>query len=329
MVGHAAERGLEPDDAGSSSPGCGSTRPRQCRSRAAPCRWPPPPPRRRSTRRRCTRASHGFRVAPKSALSVTPFSANSGVVVFPEDHRAGRAEPRDHGTASSFGTRSANRRSATVGGPDARGVERVLHRERHAVEAARGRRRASPRPRPAAPRRARGPRSRRERVQRRVHALDPAEERPPTTSTGESVPGAKPREQVDGGEPGDLFGHVPGSSARHLAQKRRARQGRWLGRGRSPARTAATLVHFPRAFDPGANSRRHERRLDRVRYGFVIDHRKCIGCHACTVACKEENRRPARRLPHLGEVRREGRRSPTRGATSRCCAATTATTRRA
>ena len=29
-----------------------------------------------------------------------------------------------------------------------------------------------------------------------------------------------------------------------------------------------------------------------MRYGFVIDHRKCIGCHACTVACKEENRVP-------------------------------------
>jgi Fe-S-cluster-containing dehydrogenase component/formate-dependent nitrite reductase membrane component NrfD len=29
-----------------------------------------------------------------------------------------------------------------------------------------------------------------------------------------------------------------------------------------------------------------------VRYGFVIDHRRCIGCHACTVACKEENRVP-------------------------------------
>src|SRR2546427_8033732 len=28
------------------------------------------------------------------------------------------------------------------------------------------------------------------------------------------------------------------------------------------------------------------------RYGFVIDHRKCIGCHACTVACKEENQVP-------------------------------------
>jgi len=29
-----------------------------------------------------------------------------------------------------------------------------------------------------------------------------------------------------------------------------------------------------------------------VRYGFVIDNRKCIGCHACSVACKAENRVP-------------------------------------
>jgi Fe-S-cluster-containing dehydrogenase component/formate-dependent nitrite reductase membrane component NrfD len=29
-----------------------------------------------------------------------------------------------------------------------------------------------------------------------------------------------------------------------------------------------------------------------MRYGFVIDQRKCIGCHACTVACKEENAVP-------------------------------------
>jgi len=26
-----------------------------------------------------------------------------------------------------------------------------------------------------------------------------------------------------------------------------------------------------------------------MQYGFVIDHERCIGCHACTVACKSEN----------------------------------------
>jgi Fe-S-cluster-containing dehydrogenase component len=29
-----------------------------------------------------------------------------------------------------------------------------------------------------------------------------------------------------------------------------------------------------------------------VNYGFVIDNRKCIGCHACTVACKSEHNVP-------------------------------------
>src|SRR5262245_7415488 len=29
-----------------------------------------------------------------------------------------------------------------------------------------------------------------------------------------------------------------------------------------------------------------------MRYGFLIDQRKCIGCHACTVACKSENSVP-------------------------------------
>jgi Fe-S-cluster-containing dehydrogenase component/formate-dependent nitrite reductase membrane component NrfD len=29
-----------------------------------------------------------------------------------------------------------------------------------------------------------------------------------------------------------------------------------------------------------------------VRYGFLIDHNRCIGCHACTVACKDEHSVP-------------------------------------
>ena len=33
-------------------------------------------------------------------------------------------------------------------------------------------------------------------------------------------------------------------------------------------------------------------RPSRMKYGFVIDNRKCIGCHACTVACKTENQVP-------------------------------------
>ena len=33
-------------------------------------------------------------------------------------------------------------------------------------------------------------------------------------------------------------------------------------------------------------------KIVRMNYGFVIDHRKCIGCHACTVACKTENHVP-------------------------------------
>src|SRR5437763_14975639 len=30
-------------------------------------------------------------------------------------------------------------------------------------------------------------------------------------------------------------------------------------------------------------------RNDRVQWAKVIDHTRCIGCHACTTACKSEN----------------------------------------
>ncbi len=53
------------------------------------------------------------------------------------------------------------------------------------------------------------------------------------------------------------------------------------GGGDSP-----TLPHFHTSTLP------HSHTSFLMRYGFVIDHRKCIGCHACTVACKEENRVP-------------------------------------
>ena len=29
-----------------------------------------------------------------------------------------------------------------------------------------------------------------------------------------------------------------------------------------------------------------------MKFGFLIDHRKCIGCHACSLACKEEHQVP-------------------------------------
>ena len=61
-----------------------------------------------------------------------------------------------------------------------------------------------------------------------------------------------------------------------------------------------------------------------MRFGFLIDNRKCIGCHACTVACKSEHDVP------LGVYRTwvkyvETGQFPDNPATSRCSAAITAT----
>ena len=49
---------------------------------------------------------------------------------------------------------------------------------------------------------------------------------------------------------------------------------------------AVSPVHFPiRPLVP----HQLEREVYMTKYGFVIDQRKCIGCHACTVACKAEH----------------------------------------
>src|SRR6185436_19752770 len=50
-------------------------------------------------------------------------------------------------------------------------------------------------------------------------------------------------------------------------------------------------MEAPDGRSPGAWYRRlgSRGREGRMQYGFVIDHRRCIGCHACTVACKQEN----------------------------------------
>lgn len=47
------------------------------------------------------------------------------------------------------------------------------------------------------------------------------------------------------------------------------------------ATAAATAVTAPQAADAAKRQRK-------VRYGMLIDLRRCIGCHACSVACKAE-----------------------------------------
>jgi len=67
-------------------------------------------------------------------------------------------------------------------------------------------------------------------------------------------------------------------------------------------RLATWSARGSREFAPGAREleivardttiRAAARPLPRVQLGFVIDHSRCIGCHACTVACKSENQVP-------------------------------------
>ena len=69
-----------------------------------------------------------------------------------------------------------------------------------------------------------------------------------------------------------------------------------LGGRVEPARAGAGPARRARGHHRAGHAARLVRRDHSprrpMRYGFVIDQRKCIGCHACTVACKEENQVP-------------------------------------
>ena len=78
--------------------------------------------------------SHGFRVTPKSGLSVNGLWPNSGVVVLPM-RMAPASRSRRTGTASSAGTWSA-KISEPIVVRIALGEQQILDRERHAVERA-------------------------------------------------------------------------------------------------------------------------------------------------------------------------------------------------
>jgi Fe-S-cluster-containing dehydrogenase component len=56
--------------------------------------------------------------------------------------------------------------------------------------------------------------------------------------------------------------------------------GAWLSRILNRRRLGQQYENFPNT----SNARHH--------WGMVVDLRKCIGCHACTVACKSENNVP-------------------------------------
>ena len=43
---------------------------------------------------------------------------------------------------------------------------------------------------------------------------------------------------------------------------------------------------------PWERERNEERKLNKKRAGMVVDLRRCVGCHACSVSCKTENEVP-------------------------------------
>ena len=121
----------------------------------------------------------------------------------------------------------------------------------------------------------------------------------------------------------------PRRGARRPARRRRSSR-RLSGAGTSSGCCSITIVARGGAGCGGtAASELGLVRAERVRYGFVIDQRRCIGCHACTVACKEENRVPLGAFRTWVKYVERGTLSRTPAATSRSCAAITATTRRA
>ena len=65
------------------------------------------------------------------------------------------------------------------------------------------------------------------------------------------------------------------------------RRGFIAGLAAAGAAAAATLVAKADASAPGANG------TNKIQYGMVIDVRRCIGCHSCTVSCKAEHDVPA------------------------------------
>lgn len=51
-----------------------------------------------------------------------------------------------------------------------------------------------------------------------------------------------------------------------------------------------TDIHTPQSPTSAAQSRRGDEKPPR--WGMLVDQRRCIGCHSCTIACKSENNVP-------------------------------------
>ena len=125
----------------------------------------------------------------------------------------------------------------------------------------------------------------------------------------------------DRGAPGHARSRCPSTTATSTARRARGSWPTWPGSSRTrPPRccseprsdhVAASAIRRdpPHPLNVRTNACAHwsnDRRLDKpgspapfgrvvevsVQYGFAIDQRTCIGCHACTVACKTEHEVP-------------------------------------